>query len=146
MCDVIVYMWHNTIETCMSCLYYISQYPLHLHGSQHWKAASWCAWCNRTYNKEKKEFDWKTLKKSMDNVDKATTTYEHADYSTKDELYGIQSVLKDLHLEQLIIIKPANSLSDIIWQPGSCSWMFAQCNLTKTNQESKVHFQMLREG
>ena len=34
----------------MSCLYYISK---HLHGSQHWKAASWCPWHNRTCNKEK---------------------------------------------------------------------------------------------
>ena len=96
--------------------------------------------------KKKMEFDWKTLKKSMDAMDKAITIYEHADCSTNNELYGIHSVLKYLHLEQLIIIKPENSLSDIIWQSGSCAWMFAQCNLSKTNQESKVHVQMLCEG
>ena len=92
------------------------------------------------------EFDWKTLKKSMDPVDKAITTYEHADHSTNNELYPIQSVFTDWLLKQLIVIKPANSLPDIIWQSGSRSWTFAQCNLSKTNQESKIHFQMLCEG
>ena len=38
----------------------------------------------------------------MDAVDKAVTTYEHADHSTNDELYGIQSVSKKLLLKQLI--------------------------------------------
>ena len=60
------------------------------------------------------EFDWKTLKKSMDAVDKAITTYEHADCSANNELYGIQSVFRDLLWKQLIVIKPANSLPDII--------------------------------
>ena len=60
------------------------------------------------------EFDWKTLKKSMDAVDKAITTYEHADHSANNELYGIQSVSTDLLLKQLIVIRPANSLPDII--------------------------------
>ena len=63
--------------------------------------------------KKKMEFDWRTLKKSMDAVDKAITTYEHADRSANNELYGIQSVLKILLLKQLIIIKPANSISNI---------------------------------
>ena len=40
------------------------------------------------------EFDGKTLEDSMDAVDKAVTTYEHANHSTNNELYGIQSVLK----------------------------------------------------
>ena len=60
------------------------------------------------------EFDWKTLKKSMDTVDKAITIYEHADRSANNELYGIQSVFTDLLLKQLIVIRPANSLPDII--------------------------------
>ena len=64
--------------------------------------------------KKKMEFDWKTLKKSMDAVDKAITTYEHADRSANNELYGIQSVFTDLLLKQLIVIRPANSLPDII--------------------------------
>ena len=32
------------------------------------------------------QFDWKALEKSMDAVDKAVTTYEHADHSTNNEL------------------------------------------------------------
>ena len=52
------------------------------------------------------QFDWKALEKSMDAVDKAVTTYEHADHSTNNELDGIQSVLKYLSLKQSIIIKP----------------------------------------
>ena len=39
-------------------------------------------------------FDWKTLENSMDAVDKAVTTYEDANHSTNNELYGFQSVLK----------------------------------------------------
>ena len=64
--------------------------------------------------KKQMEFDWKTLKKSMDAVDKAITTYEHADHRANNELYGIQSVFTDLLLKQLIVIRPANSLPDII--------------------------------
>ena len=45
----------------------------------------------------------------MDTVDKAITTYEHADHSANNELYGIQSVFTDLLLKQLIVIRPANS-------------------------------------
>ena len=40
------------------------------------------------------QFDWKASEKSMDAVDKAVTTYEHANHSTNNELYGFQSVLK----------------------------------------------------
>ena len=40
------------------------------------------------------QFDRKASEKSMDAVDKAVTTYEHANHSTNNELYGIQSVLK----------------------------------------------------
>ena len=64
--------------------------------------------------KKKMKFDWKTSKKSTDAVDKAITTYEHADHSANNELYGIQSVFRDLLLKQVIVIKPANSLPDII--------------------------------
>ena len=46
--------------------------------------------------KRKMEFDCKTFKKSMDAVDKAITTYEHADHSANNELYGIQSVFRDM--------------------------------------------------
>ena len=89
--------------------------------------------------KKKLEFDQKTLKKSMNAIEQAINTYEIADHRANKELYGIQSASKYLLLNQLSIIKPENSLSTIIWQPGSCTWTLAQCNLSKTNQESNVH-------
>ena len=93
--------------------------------------------------KIKTDFDWKTLKKSMDAVEQAITIYEVVGHRANNELYDIQSALKYSLLKQLRIIKPANSLSSVIWQPGSCFWTLAQCNLSKTNQESKVHIQIL---
>ena len=50
--------------------------------------------------KKKMEIDWKTLKKSMDEVNKAVATYKHADRRANDELYCIQSMLKYSHLNQ----------------------------------------------
>ena len=41
--------------------------------------------------KKKMEFDWKTLKKSMDNVNKAITTYKHADCRS-DDLKSLQAL------------------------------------------------------
>ena len=65
--------------------------------------------------KKKLEFDWKTaIKKSINTIEQAITTYEVANHGANEELYGIQSVLKYLLLKQLRIIKPENSLSTII--------------------------------